>query len=181
MRISILAFCLFVSGGMAFADTPTPTPTPGNPQLGGVYLGLGTGLDLPSSNWDPTYYVGSTTNLLFGYGFDSNWGLQLDLEQLLFTGNGTNLYNFRGMVDLKYAFSVVGWQPYLLAGTGLVVQSLSPVANSTTNFDALIGAGVQFDLWPKTHLFVEAKYNFILSQTTTFTDLPITAGLWVGL
>lgn len=144
------------------------------------YLGLGTGIDLPGSNWDPTYYVGSATGLFFGYGFDNNWGVLLDLEQDLFTGNGTNLYNFRGLIDLKYAFSVVGWQPYLLTGLGLVAQSLSPVANNTTNFDALFGAGIQFDVAPKTHFFVETKCNFILSQTTAFTDVPITAGMWVG-
>jgi len=184
---------LFFTSGFCFADsimaTPQATPivstTPvgtatSAASTGGFYLGLGTGLDLPGTNWDPTYYVGGFTNLFGGYGFDNNLALQLDLVQGIYTGNGTNLYNFRGLVDLKYAFSVVGWQPYLLGGLGVAYQSLSPVAATTTNFDWLLGAGFQFDLWPKTHLFVEAKYNFIMSQTTTFTDLPITAGLWLG-
>ena len=193
LALSILIFAAVnVSSAENITPTaqasPTATATPVDNKTApsadntnkGFYLGLGTGIDLPGNNWDPTYYVGSATSLFFGYGFDNNWGVLLDLEQDLFTGNGTNLYNFRGLIDLKYAFSVTGWQPYLLAGSGLVAQSLSPVANNTTNFDALFGAGVQFDVAPKTHLFIETKYNLILSQTTSFTDLPITAGAWVG-
>ncbi len=194
--VLVLGILLFAVVDVSFAEnitpivqvTPNATETPvdnkttpnTNNTNKGFYLGLGTGIDLPGNNWDPTYYVGSATSLFFGYGFDNNWGVLLDLEQDLFAGNGTNLYNFRGLIDLKYAFSVVGWQPYLLTGLGLVAQSLSPVTNNTTNFDALFGAGVQFDLAPQTHLYVETKCNFILSQTTSFMDVPITAGIWVG-
>jgi Outer membrane protein beta-barrel domain len=192
----VLVILFFTVVDVSFAENLTPTvqasptstatsvdnkttPIPHNTGKE-FYLGLGTGIDLPGNNWDPNYYVGSATSLFFGYGFDNNWGVLLDLEQDLYTGNGTNLYNFRGLIDIKYAFSVTGWQPYLLVGSGLVAQSLSPLANSTTNFDALFGAGVQFDVAPKTHLFIETKFNLILSQTTAFTDLPITAGVWVG-
>ena len=150
-------------------------------EVRGVYIGLGTGIDLPGTNWDPTYYAGSTTDFLLGYSFDSTWGLQLDLDEATFTGNGTNLFNFRGLIDLKCTLGGVNCQPYLLAGTGLAYQSLSPIAATTTNYDALLGFGLQFPIAPKSHLFIEAKYNFIESQTTSFGDVPITTGFWIGL
>jgi hypothetical protein len=196
MRNILFALIILMILGTAFAEnitlaiqpSVTASATPkGNTiasssenSSGEFYLGLGTGLDLPGNNWDPTYYIGSAADIFCGIGLDNNWALQLDLNQDLFTGNGTNLYNFRGLLDLKYAFSGKGFQPYLLAGSGLVYQSLSPSAANTTNFDGLIGVGIQFEVASKTHLFIETKYNLILSQTTSFTDLPISAGLWVG-
>jgi hypothetical protein len=180
MKNGILIALIMMLCGYACADTPTTQTTPQPAKSGGFYLGLATGADLPGTNWDPTYYVGSMTDLLVGYGFDQNLGIQADLGQGIYTGNGTNLYQFRGLVDLKYTFNVVGWQPYLIAGAGTVFQSLSPSGVSTTNFDGQAGAGVQFDLLPKTHLFIEGKYNLILSQTTTFGDIPLTAGLLIG-
>jgi hypothetical protein len=112
---------------------------------------------------------------------DPNWAGQLDVEEWFFTGSGNSLYNLRVLAEAKYTFEGQGWQPYVLAGPGLVFQSLSPTGDSTTNFDALGGLGVQFDLAPRTHFFLEAKYNFIMSQSTTFTDLSVSAGMWVGL
>lgn len=148
---------------------------------GSLYIGIGTGAALPGSNWDSDYYVGGGANLFGGYELDKNLAVQLDVEEWFFTGGGSSLYNIRTLLEAKYSFDGQGWQPYVLLGPGLVFQNLSPSGDSTSNFDALGGLGVQFDLAPKTHLFLEAKYNFIMSQSTTFTDLPLSAGLWVGL
>lgn len=145
------------------------------------YIGLGTGADLPGSNWDPDDYLGGGADLFGGYQFDPNWAGQIDVEEWFFTGGGSELYNLRALAEAKYTFENPGWQPYLLAGAGLVFQSLSPAGDSTANFDALGGVGAQFDLAPRTHLYLQAKVNFILSETTTFMDVPIQAGLWVGL
>jgi hypothetical protein len=146
-----------------------------------LYIGLGTGVDMPLSGWDPNYLLGGGANVFVGYTLDKNLAVQLDGEQWFFTGTGYSLYNFRVLAEAKYTFAGQGWQPYLIAGPGLVFQAISPSGDSTTNFDALAGAGVQFDIAPRTHLFIEAKYNFIMSSTTTFSDIPVSAGLWVGL
>ncbi len=157
--------------------TPTPTPVSDTP----LYIGLGTGVDLPGSGWDPNYLLAGGANLFAGYTLDKNLSVLLNLEEWFFTGTGYSLYQLRSLIEAKYTFDGQGWQPYVLAGPGMVFQSLSPSGDSTSNFDALVGAGVQFDVAPRTHVFIEAKYNFIMSQSTTFGDIPISAGLWVGL
>lgn len=146
-----------------------------------LYVGIGTGADLPGSNWDSDYYIGGGANLFGGYQVDKNWAGQLNVEEWFFTGGGSSLYNLRVLAEAKYTFDGQGWQPYVIAGPGIVFQTLSPTGDNTANFDALAGVGAQFDLAPKTHFFLEAKYNFIISQTTTFTDIPLRTGLWVGL
>jgi hypothetical protein len=172
MKKIILVLGIFILAAAAFAQE-----TPANP----VYIGLGTGIDMPGSGWDPNYLLAGGANAFVGYTLDKNLAVQLDGDEWFFTGTGYSLYQFRVLAEAKYTFEGQGWQPYVLAGPGIVFQSLSPSGDSTSNFDGLIGAGVQFDLAPRTHLFVEAKANFILSQTTTFMDIPVSAGIWVGL
>ncbi len=183
MKKGILLFILLASGfGPAWAksskvEAVTDPTADSNP----FYIGIGTGADLPGSNWDSDYYVGGGANVFGGYQLDKDLAAQVDVEEWFFTGGGSQLYNLRVLAEAKYTFEGQGWQPYLLAGPGMVLQNLSPSGDSTTNFDALGGLGVQFDLAPKAHFFLEAKYNFIMSQTSTFTDLPVSTGLWVGL
>ena len=178
----ILILVLAVPG--AFAKGPHKGETPestGKGDDGGFYIGLGSGVDLPGSKWDSNYELGGGTDVFAGFQLDRNLAAQLDVQELFFTGGGSSLNNVRVTAQAKYAFEGKDFQPYILAGPGLVFQNLSPSGDSTTNFDALGGLGIQFDLAPRTHLFVEAKYNFIMSQTTTFSDVPVSAGLWVGL
>ena len=146
-----------------------------------LYIGLGTGVDFPGSNWYPYYRLGGEAAAFVGYRLDKNFAVQLDGEAWLFTGTGYSLFNLRVLAEAKYTFDGQGWRPYLLAGPGMVLQDVSPVGDSTINFDALAGIGAEFDVAPQTHLFIEAKYNFIMTETTTFTDIPVSAGIWVGL
>jgi Outer membrane protein beta-barrel domain len=171
--IFLLAAIFFSAGGVFAQDSEKVS----NP----FYVGLGTGADLPGDNWNSDYYLAGVADVFGGYQVDKNWAAQLEVEEEFFTGGGTSLYDLRVLAEAKYAFGGEGLQPYLLAGPGVVFQTLSPTGDSTANFDALGGAGVQFDLAPRTHLFLEAQGNFILSRTTTFLDVPVSAGLWVGL
>jgi hypothetical protein len=155
----------------------TPVPDNENP----VYLGIGTGADLPGSKWDTNYLLGGGANVFLGYKLDRNLSVQLNVEEWFFTGTGYSLDNYRVLAEAKYTFDGQGWQPYVLIGAGPVFQVLSPSGDSTTNFDALGGLGIQFDLAPRTHFYIEAKANFIMSQSTTFSDVPVGAGIWVGL
>jgi hypothetical protein len=182
MKKVILVFLvLALAVPSAFAKNTHKAESEEGGDNGQLYVGLGTGAGLPGSNWNTNYLLGGGANVFGGYQLDRNLAGQVGVEEWFFTGGGTSLYNLRVMAEAKYAFDGNGWQPYVIAGPGLVFQTLSPTGDSTTNFDALAGLGVQFDLAPKTHLFLEAKYNFIMSQSTTFTDLPISTGLWVGL
>ena len=169
----LLAAILLLAGG-AFAQESDKASNP-------LYIGVGTGADLPGTNWNSDYYLAGGAEAFAGYQADPNWSAQLDVQEWFFTGGGNSLYNLRFLIEAKYSLGGQGLQPYLLAGPGLVFQTLSPSGDSTANFDGLAGLGLQFDLAPRTHLFLQANANFILSQTTAFTDLPVSAGLWVGL
>jgi len=176
MKKSLLSLIL-----LALAANPTFAQDANFDSAHAFYLGAGTGADLPGSQWNSDYYIGGGAQVLAGYELDPNWAAQLNLEQWFFIGGSDSLYNLRALFEAKYSFAGQGWQPYLLAGAGPIFQALYPSGDSTANFDALVGAGLQFDLAPRTHWYLEAKYNFIVSQTTTFTDLPVSTGVWVGL
>jgi hypothetical protein len=178
MKIMIWLFISFLAFQSAFAqDSKNTQPDQTNP----FSLGLGTGVDLPGSGWDPNYLLGGGANAFVGYTFDKNLSFLLNLEEWFYTGTGYSLYQFRSLIEAKYTFDGAGWQPYVLVGPGMVFQALSPSGDSTSNFDAVAGLGAQFDVAPRTHVFIEAKYNFIMSSSTTYGDIPISAGLWVGL
>lgn len=155
------------------ADTTAP---PSN-----WYLGFGTGVDLPGSNWNSDYFAGGGAQAFLGYRLDKDWAAQLDLEPWYFMGGADALNNLRTLLELKYTFGGQGLQPYLLAGAGMVFQTIYPTGDNTSNFDALAGVGVQVGLGGQSHLFLETKFNFILPQNGSYNDVPITAGVWVGL
>ena len=89
------------------------------------YLGFGAIADFPGSNWSSNYNPGYGAQIFAGYQFDRNWSCQLEGENVSFEGPAYSLYNLRGIASVKYAFSVEGWQPYLLAGAGMTFQWLS--------------------------------------------------------
>lgn len=177
-----LFLVLSLGASSAWAKAPDEGSESNNgSEIGKIYLGVGTGADLPGSNWNSDYYVGGGAGGFVGYQLDKNLAGQVAGEEWFFTGGGSTLLNFRILVEAKYIFEGQGWQPYVLAGPGFVFQTLMPTGDNTTNFDALAGLGAQFDLAPKTRLFIEAKYNLILPERGSFADLPVSAGLSVGL
>lgn len=198
MKINLMkgALLLFLALGLALGTaqaasnskakkaaevTPTPAPEASETVANPLYLGFGTGADLAGSNWDPNYQVAGGGLEFIGYRLDPSLSVQLEGQQWVFTGGGFSETDARVMVEAKYALTGPGWQPYVLAGPGLVFRGASPSGNSTTNGDALAGLGVQVDLGASSHLFVEARYNFTLTQDTTLGDVPLVAGLWCAL
>jgi hypothetical protein len=183
-KIALLILIFVLGASFAFADDrdedESKAKTTSN-NSDSFYLGFGTGVDLPGTNWSSNYALGGGAQLFGGYAFDKNWALRLDEENWFFEGTNFSLYNFRSLASIKYTFSVEGWQPYLLLGGGIVYQTLSTTGSSSINLDALGGLGVQFDMTADTHFFVEARYNFILPSTGSFQDVPLTAGIWVNL
>jgi len=167
-----LALC-FVLAPMAQAQAP-PADHP-------WYLGLGTGADLPGSGDDPDYYLGGGPELFGGCRMDAHWGAQLGMEEWYFAGGGTALDDLRVLLEAKYTFEGEGLRPYLLAGPGISFRESSPSGVNNTDFDFAVGAGLEADLGSDKHLFLEAKYNLDLAPGGSAGDVPITAGLWVGL
>jgi hypothetical protein len=145
------------------------------------YIGLGSGVDLPASGFDPVYYVGGGAQFLGGFRMDPSWSAQLDIQDWSFIGGGRAQYHFRFLAEAKYVFEGSGWQPYLLAGPGLSLRTFYFSGGSATNLDLLAGAGVQVDLGGDSHLFAQAALNSVIDANQGEQDFPLTAGLWVGL
>jgi Outer membrane protein beta-barrel domain len=157
------------------------------------YIGVGGGVDLTSASWNNTsvtYGLGAIGDVFGGFQLDKSFAVQAEVQNFLtegaFAGNIISQYNLRGLLEAKYAFDMPVCQPYLLAGGGLVYSVLNQPTSlgigytTAVNADALAGLGAQFELSASAHLYVEAKYNFILTATTSFQDIPITAGIWTG-
>ncbi len=145
------------------------------------YVGVGTGLDLVGANWNSDYYVGGGGLGFVGYQLDKSFSLQGDAEYWVFTGAGSSVTNPRFLAELKYTFDGKGLQPYVLAGAGFDLQFATPSGLSTANPDALAGVGLQLELSAQSHLFVEARYNFTLTDSLALQDVPVIAGLWTPL
>jgi tetratricopeptide (TPR) repeat protein len=168
----------------AAGSTGAPAHTDHSPSY--FYLGLAGGADLAGQGWQSAYTAGPGGKILLGYQFDPNWAFQLDLEGFYFTG-----VNFSGAISdiegfalpsLHYSFRD-GWiGPYLMAGAGGEFELLSGNPGLTVaDLDAFLGAGLEADLGNRAFLFVEGKYNFILSANATANDTPVLAGARFGL
>ena len=158
--------------------------------LGWGYLGIGGGADIPISPSGGTAGFGG--NVLGGYAFNDNSAIQLEVDNFIVSPSVGSIYDLRPLAEYKYSFKAEKMSPYLLVGAGLDMAIVStpamtvgpftiPAASTTSsNFDVVGGAGLQFDLGGKTNLFVQAKANFVLASTVGF-DLPVEAGLLFNL
>ena len=145
-----------------------------------LYIGIGTGVDLPASGWDPNYYVGGGAHFFIGDRLDALWSVQLDIQDWAFLGGDKAQYHFRFIPEVKATGGGPGWQPYALAGAGLSLRTFYYQGQSAADLDLLAGLGAQVNLGGDSHLFVQAALN-ALTADPIVVDLPFTAGLWVGL
>ena len=154
------------------------------------YLGGGLGIDLPLQNWSPVYAGGGGLEVQFGYYFDENLVFQLEAASYLWPGDSnkmggilTNITDARITPGVKILGGGNGMKPYGLVAAGLDVSTVNFVMYNTTekSADVLLGAGLQFDLDPKTWLFVEGRYNLTFMNAGTRQDFPFLAGLLFSL
>lgn len=187
-QIILLAFALFFSLSSAVLAHDDSHDKPAASFQNG-YIGVGGGIDLTGSNWNSdslTYGAGGIGDVFGGYRFDKNLALQGEVQNFIVEGTYTteiiSQYNLRGLIEVKYTFDSPVVQPYLLAGGGVVYSDLNLTKsyNVSVNADALGALGVEFPVNPGTYLFVEGKYNFILSSASSLQDIPLTAGLWTA-
>ena len=188
-RTILLALILFlgVSSTVLAHDDTHDKPVSINYERG--YIGVGAGADLTGSTWNSagvTYGLGGIADVFGGLQFDKSLSIQAEVQNFLAEGIYSaaiiSQYNLRGLVEVKYSFDVPVCQPYLLAGGGVVYTLLNQANAYTTsvNADALGGLGIQLPMSSASYFFVEGKYNFILSSSTSLQDIPITAGIWAA-
>jgi len=121
------------------------------------------------------------------YVVDENWSIWLNLTDyyLLSSLSGVTDMAIETVASGKYTFSggAGDMKPYLLAGVGLYTEmlSVSGYSASTSNLMAQAGLGLQFPLSNKFDAFIEAKSGFIFATGTTAMDIPINAGVILGL
>ncbi|HVM32177.1 MAG TPA: outer membrane beta-barrel protein [bacterium] len=145
------------------------------------YIGIGTGLDFPASGWNPDYYVGGGAHFFGGVKLDPACAAQLDIQDWAYLGGGQAQYHFRFLAEAKVTLPGDAWQPYFIAGPGLSLRTFYFGGQSASNLDLLAGVGAQVGLGGDSHLFVQAALNALVDASPAVLDLPLTAGLWVGL
>ena len=170
----ILLGILLVSPSFAQDDgTPAPASIPSK-----WYLGEGLGIDCPVQDWDPDYPLGGQGLLVVGYRLNNAFALQFDANSFFLTGNGQSTLDERISLELRWMNVTEGRvHPYLLAGPGFDIQTLSPSGYNTSTPAAVFGVGFEFDLKPGGHLFVESRYDILFYNNLTQQDIPLTLGL----
>jgi tetratricopeptide (TPR) repeat protein len=146
------------------------------------YVGLAGGADNPAKSWQSAYKAGPGGGLFIGMQLDKAWDVRLDLEGFYFSGT-----NYSGPIKdvelyvlptLRYHFD----GPYLLLSAGGEMELLSGnTGQPVSDFDLALGAGYEAELGRRTFVFVEGKYNFIFSPLATGNDVPVVAGVRMGL
>ena len=154
-----------------------------------MFVELAGGIDLLGQNWQSAYSQGSGGKFSAGYEFNDGLALQLDVEDFDYSGS-----NYVGVIwdhellllpTVRYLFLQKGIRPYLSVGAGLDVEvswadgPLPPA--QVGNFDLALGAGLEVPFDPLDSLFVEGKYNFIFADGVVGRDVPLLAGIKLGL
>jgi hypothetical protein len=163
----------------AHAPKAVPTETPDSDST--FYLGLGTGINLPVQNWNPNFELGGGGDFFAGFPLDRQWAVQFDVDQWFFNGAGFSIYDLRLMPTLRWKAPGGKLHPYFLAGLGYDLQFAATTGAASSAPGLTAGAGLQWDLAPREHLFLETKLNFLFYDGTTLEDFPILAGLSLDL
>lgn len=167
------------------ASTPTSGEAP--VQEPKTYLVLGAGLDLPGNAWQSAYDLGFGGRVGLGFRLGKDLDLEFALENFNFSGTNiagdVSTIDLRLLPTLRWRLGGDGVRPYLTAALGVDTQLLfSPtLSNIPLYLDGAIGAGLEFKLSPRDHFFLEGRYNLILADNATGTDVPLLAGFRFGL
>ena len=176
--LSLFLLFPFPAGAKKKTAVETETSAPAdNPW----YIGLGLGANAPISGWDANYLLGGGGTLFAGVKLDDSFSLQLNLDYSSFAGGSTSLFDLRFFPVLRWNLGGGGLHPYFLAGPGYDLHSDTPSGYSTSALAASVGAGLEYDLAKKDHLFLEARTELLFYQDVTLQDVPVTAGLRVDL
>jgi hypothetical protein len=153
-----------------------------------LYVGIGGGMDAPIQNWQSAYSLGGGGKAFVGYNLDATWSVQLDIDNFYFSGTSPlgkiSDTSLRFLPEIKYSIPAGdSLKFYLLVGTGLDCDFVSGA--SQTNWDVDGGLGVEIPLCAKTSLFLEGKWNLLVSDgpngTVTGQDIPLVLGVRAGL
>jgi len=177
------------SGTPIGGATATPPPSAatrtaaskGHP-TGGFYIGIGGGADIPAVNWQSAYSVGPGGAFELAYRLDPQFEVGLDVMGFYYSGT-----NYSGAISDAEIYVLPTFRyhlggPYLLVSGGAEVELLSGNSGPPAiNPELALGAGYEYELAPRTFLFLEGKFNFIFSPLATGNDVPVVAGLRAGL
>jgi hypothetical protein len=141
------------------------------------YLGIGLGTAVPTQDWSTNYVLGGGGMISAGYRLDSTLALQADLNPWFFTGGGYSTYDTRAFCDLRFNMPGKGFVAYFLIGPGYDIQADSPGGYNTSSLAGNAGIGLQFDVHPGEHIFLEGRYNVLFYNNLTQQDVPILFGL----
>lgn len=154
-------------------DDATPVPAPSK-----WYLGIGLGVTCPVQDWDPNYPLGGQGLLMAGYPLNNALALQFSSNTFFLTGKGLSTLDERISLELRWRNLTEGRvHPYILAGPGFDIQTVSPLGYNTSTPAAVFGIGFEFDLRPGEHLLLESRYDILFYKNLSQQDIPLTLAL----
>jgi len=160
-----------------------PTASAQSSMLPGFQIGAAAGVAIPTGDLSNTANTGY--NVTFAIGFRPTYvplGVRLEAAYnqfgiKAFSGN-VNIPAFTG--NLVYSFPSTSFSPYAIGGAGLYRTNVDVNGGGSTgenDFGFNVGGGVKIPLSTSFETFVEARYNRVSTNGTSFSFVPITVGI----
>ena len=177
-RFTFVAVAAAVGLGAA-----APSASAQSSLLSGFQIGASAGVAFPTSDLADVSNTGYDVTLMVGFkptliplgvrleaaynqfGLDANDG---NINIPAFTGN------------LTYTFPSVAFSPYAIGGAGLYRVNVDPDPGNSVgenHFGFNIGGGIKVPLSRSFETFVEARYNRVTLDNSSFSFVPITVGI----
>ena len=151
-----------------------------------IELGINGGIAVATTSGYDMGFGGQVTGL---YKVNPNLGIGLGIgyDSFPVTGStsafGASNADLSFLAILKYAFGDSAVKPYILVDAGLsnfmatlTADSIS-ITGSTTYPEFGGGLGIQFAAGGDTNIFVQATINEIVNDGSSFTYIPVDAGV----
>ncbi len=165
---------------LAFAGVAQAQGAMTSASKSGVAVSLGGGGTFITGDFSNGLNTG--WNAMGAVGFDVSmipFGLRVDALYNSFgsKGGGGTVHSFGGNLNGMFSFPMEGsgFSPYITAGIGLANLG-GGSGSSTTKFAYNAGGGVKVGL-SGFDVFVEARYNSVLTNGSSFNMIPVTVGV----
>ena len=151
------------------------------------FIGMGIGMDFPSSGWNPAYNFGTGSNMEIAYGFIKGWVMGVGMTFMNYSGSVYEIPLTDRDINLHWLTRIScgsgGIDPYFTAQAGEAWQTSTVYGKSVREMNPAmgVGAGVEFGLDSRFDLYGEGLLDFILNPQGTALDIPFSTGIRLKL
>jgi opacity protein-like surface antigen len=177
-RFAFLAVASAVGFGAA-----APNASAQGSMLSGFQIGASAGVAIPTGDLGDVANTGYNVTLMAGFKptlIPLGVRLEAAYNQFGIQNNdgNVNIPAFTG--NLTYTFPSFAFSPYAIGGAGLYRVNVDPDPGNSVGenkFGFNIGGGIKVPLSRSFETFVEARYNRVTLDNSSFVFIPITVGV----